>query len=152
MHTVHGTFKLKSGEIHFNLSTGKISGSVVADATSGESGSKGRDKDMHGDVLESEKFPEIVFTPTEVKGALTPGAASQVEVSGAFRLHGEEHRLTLNITVERTGEELRTTTQFSIPYVKWGLKNPSTFLLRVKDKVDIEVHAVGQLAPAAPIN
>src|SRR5206468_824467 len=42
LHTVHGSFKLKSGVIHFDSSTGKASGSVVVDATSGESGSGAR--------------------------------------------------------------------------------------------------------------
>jgi hypothetical protein len=39
-------------------------------------------------------------------------------------------------------------TTFAVPYEKWGVKNPSTFLLRVSDKVDISVHAVGKLAAA----
>ena len=30
---------------------------------------------------------------------------------------------------------------FTIPYVKWGLKNPSTLFLRVSDKVDIDIAA-----------
>src|ERR1700681_1422369 len=33
LHTVHGTFRLKSGVIHFDPDGGKASGSVVVDAT-----------------------------------------------------------------------------------------------------------------------
>ncbi|MCU1332353.1 MAG: hypothetical protein JWM08_1345, partial [Candidatus Angelobacter sp.] len=38
---------------------------------------------------------------------------------------------------------------FSVKYREWGMKNPSTFILRVNDKVEIHVHAVGRLAPEA---
>src|SRR5271165_5339273 len=48
MHTVHGTFKLKSGRIHFDPSTGKMSGAIVVDATSAETGNSSRDAKMHG--------------------------------------------------------------------------------------------------------
>jgi hypothetical protein len=33
-----------------------------------------------------------------------------------------------------------------VPYIKWGLKNPSTFIFRVSDTVDISIQAVGQLS------
>jgi hypothetical protein len=35
---------------------------------------------------------------------------------------------------------------FSVKYQEWGMKNPSTFILRVNEKVDIHVHALGKLA------
>jgi polyisoprenoid-binding protein YceI len=149
MHTVHGTFKLKSGEIRFDPGTGKASGQIVVDAISGESGNESRDKKMHADYLESQKFAEIVFTPAQVKGALNPHAASQVEVLGTFRLHGSEHDFTLNVTVQPGTDKLEATTKFTIPYVKWGIRNPSTFILRVSDKVDVAIHTIGNLrAPA----
>jgi hypothetical protein len=32
-----------------------------------------------------------------------------------------------------------------VPYVRWGLKNPSTFILRVSDKLDLDINATGRL-------
>lgn len=147
LHTVHGTFKLKDGQIRFDPATGKASGAITVDATTGDSENEGRDKKMHQHVLESQKFPEIVFTPTLVKGAMAARGASQVEVSGVFRLHGQDHDLTLAVTVEPSAPgDLQATTKFSVPYIRWGLKNPSNFLLKVDDSVDIEIVATARIA------
>lgn len=148
-HTVHGTFKLKSGAIRFDPATAKVSGVVVVDATTGSSGNDGRDSKMHREVLESQKFPEIVFTPQQVKGTVNLQGASQIEVAGIFRLHGQDHPMTLPVALQLAGPEATVSTQFSIPYQQWGLKNPSTFILRVKDTVDLEIHAVAHTTPAS---
>src|SRR5947209_3291321 len=59
LHTVHGTFNLKPSTIYFDPQNGTASGGFVVDATSGNSGSKGRDKKMHKEILESAKYPDI---------------------------------------------------------------------------------------------
>ena len=145
LHTVEGTFKLKSGTIRFDRTSGKIGGSIIVDATSGESGNAGRDRKMHREILESNKYPEIIFTPSQVKGTFDPKGASKLEVSGQFRLHGQDHDLTLPIDIQPSGRQLRMATHITIPYIKWGLKNPSTFILRASDKVELDIHAAGQL-------
>ncbi len=151
LHTVHGTFKLKSGEIHFDLATGKVTGQVVVDATSGDTDNNGRDKKMHQEILESRKYPEIIFTPTKAQGSLNSQVASQVELSGIFRIHGQDHDVTISFVVEPpSGNQLQASAHFSVPYIKWGLKNPSTFVLRASDTVEINIQAVGKLAAAAP--
>jgi polyisoprenoid-binding protein YceI len=145
LHTVHGTFKLKSGAVRFDPSTGTISGAIVVEATSGESGNGGRDRRMHREILESGKYPEIVFTPEQVKGTLAPQGPSRVEVSGQFHLRGQDHEVTLPMDIQASNGQLQMATHITIPYVKWGVKNPSTFILRVSDKVEIDIHAVGLL-------
>ncbi len=47
LHTVHGTFQLRRGEMIFDNETGKASGEIVVDVTSGESGNGARDGRMH---------------------------------------------------------------------------------------------------------
>ena len=146
-HTVHGTFKLKSGAIRFDPATGKASGSIVVDATSGNSDNSGRDSNMHRNVLESQKYPEIVFTPQQVKGAVNPQGTSEVELSGMFRLHGQDHEMNWPLSVQMSGSNVTASTHFAVPYQQWGLKNPSTFILRVKDTVELEIHAGGRIVP-----
>lgn len=143
LHTVHGTFKLKSGTIHFDSTTGKASGSIVVDATSGDSDSNGRDKKMHQEILESPKFPEVTFTPKLVKGAVARQGSSNVQVSGVFRLHGQDHDMTLNISVvPGSGGRMQVTADFGVPFIDWGLKDPSTFILHVNKLVNVHVTAI----------
>ena len=146
LHTVHGMFQLKSGAIAFDRATGKAEGLVVVDATSGNSGNRGRDSRMHREILESAKYPEISFAPLDVKGEIAPQGDSHVEIRGTFKLHGEEHEIEIPADVHMTGAELAADLKFPLTYVKWGVKNPSTFILRVSDTVEIEVHAFGLLA------
>jgi polyisoprenoid-binding protein YceI len=151
LHVVHGTFKLKNGHISFDPATGKASGEIVVDAASGDSDNESRDKKMHQQILESQKYPEIVFTPQHVKGGVNPQGASQVEVSGVFRIHGQDHDITMTFSVQPpAGDKLQASTHFSVPYVQWGIKSASTFLLHASDTVEIEVHASGQFIPAGP--
>jgi len=43
------------------------------------------------------------------------------------------------LSVDAAGGAYQAVAKFTVPYVKWGLKNPSTLLLRVSDKVEITV-------------
>jgi polyisoprenoid-binding protein YceI len=149
LHTVHGTFKLKNGTAKFDPTTGKASGAIVVDATSGESGNDGRDKKMHKEIIESGKYPEIVFTPKEIQVGDLNGQ-SQVMVTGTLRLHGQDHEMTLTIIAARgAGGQFLADMHFSVPYVKWGLKSPNTWLLRASDTVDLDIHTAGQISGAA---
>jgi polyisoprenoid-binding protein YceI len=150
LHTVHGAFTLQSGVIHFDPETGKASGSLVVDATSGASGSGGRDRRMHKNILESERYPEIVFTPDAVEGKIPEEAAGKVQVHGVFRIHGVDHKITLPFQVQRERDQITASTRFPLPYVKWGLKNPSTFLIKVSETVEISIRAVGRFSGDRP--
>jgi len=151
LHTVHGTFQLKSGQVHFDAGTGKVSGAIVVDARSADTDNKSRDKKMHQEILESQKYAEIVFTPAQVRGSFEPQKASQVDVSGVMRIHGQDHDFTMTLAVQSVpGSQLQCDTQFTIPYIKWGMKDPSTFLLHANDKVELEIHAMAKITPDQP--
>jgi polyisoprenoid-binding protein YceI len=143
LHTVHGMFQLKSGRVSFDPQSKKVSGLLVVDATSGDSGNKGRDSKMHREILESQKYPEITFAPLEVEGDVHPEGDSQVRVRGTFSLHGQDHEIVIPVALHNAGGEVTLDTDFSVLYLSWGLKNPSTFILRASDTVQLSIHAVG---------
>jgi polyisoprenoid-binding protein YceI len=144
LHTVHGSFLLKRGDIRFDAATGKASGELVVDATSGDSGSGARDRSMHKNVLESARYPEIVFRPDRVEGKVTQQGTSHVGLHGMFSIHGADHEITLPAVVEAADGQYTAALTFAVPYVQWGMKNPSTLFLRVSDKVEITIHTVAR--------
>jgi polyisoprenoid-binding protein YceI len=147
MHTVHGTFKLNSGSLRIDPATGEASGRIVIDATSGESGDSSRDRRMHGEILESGSFPEITYRPTHVSGPINFATGGDVTVDGTFRLHGADHPLQLVVHLRPEGSAAKLSTHFSIPFVAWGLKDPSTFVFRTEKQVTVDVDATFTPAP-----
>src|SRR5579862_9216214 len=96
LHTVHGTFNLKRGKMQLEPGTGKASGEMVIDIPSGISGNGSRDKRMHKEILESQKYPEAVFTPDRVRGSIAAEGTSEIDVHGSFRIHGADHEITIH--------------------------------------------------------
>jgi polyisoprenoid-binding protein YceI len=144
LHTVHGIFHLKSGDLRFDPSTGVAEGQLVVDADSGDSGNKARDRKMKSDILETQQYPDIIFRPRGVKGAMASLGNSQVELDGVMILHGQSHPMEITVPITVNGDTASADIPFEIPYVKWGLKNPSTLFLRVSEEVEINVHVVGR--------
>ncbi|HKV62170.1 MAG TPA: YceI family protein [Candidatus Acidoferrum sp.] len=145
LHTVHGTFAFKSGTFNLEPATGKASGEIVVYATSGDSGNDSRDKKMHKEVLESTKFQEVIFRPDRVEGKIVPHGSFTVQVHGIFILHGTEHELTVPVQAEFGGDHWTGSATFNIPFIDWGLKNPSSFFLKVEHAVQIHLELKGSL-------
>jgi polyisoprenoid-binding protein YceI len=145
LHTVHGTFALKEGHVRFDRATGSASGELIVDSFSGQSGSSSRDARMHSSVLESPKFATIVFHPHHVNGQIPDQGAAKLDIVGTFDLHGASHDLTIPIEVDVTPSSVGVKSKFNIPYVAWGLKDPSEFMLKVDKAVQIELTSTARL-------
>src|SRR5712692_8433305 len=151
LHTVHGTFAFKNGTFHLDPANGKAGGEIVVYATSGDSGNDGRDKKMHKEVLASGQYPDIIFRPDRVEGKIAPQGTFTVQVHGIFVLHGNEHELIVPVQAEFAGEHWTGSAKFNVPFIEWGLKNPSNFFLKVNRAVEIELELKGGLQnPVAP--
>jgi polyisoprenoid-binding protein YceI len=144
LHTVRGTFRLQRGKVMVDPPAGTASGSIEVSAVSGESGNSGRDSKMHRDILESQMYPDITFEPQVIEGHFEKQGDSHLKVKGTFRLHGQAHEMVIPVVVRVLESNLTFDADFSIPYIVWGLKNPSTFILRASDTVQVSVHASGR--------
>jgi polyisoprenoid-binding protein YceI len=145
LHTVHGTFQLKRGTLEFAPDAGKLSGEIVVDAASGSSGSGMRDHKMNKEVLETSRYPEIVFHPDRIEGTVAAQGKSSVRVHGMFNIHGVDREITVPAEVEMSAAHWNATVHFTVPYATWGMKNPSTLFLKVNDSVEIDLTAVGNV-------
>lgn len=94
-HVTNGMFKLKSGVIRVNASSGKIAGEIVVDAASGDSGHSVRDARMKDSILEANRYPEITFAPQQVESHGVPRGEFPVVVRGVMTLHGKAHPFTV---------------------------------------------------------
>jgi len=149
LHTVHGTFAVKGGTVHVDPSSAKATGEIVADATTGNSDNDSRDRKMHKDVLESGRFPEVIFRPDRVKGKIPLQGNCTAQIHGIFVLHGSEHEITIPVQAELAGDHWSGSAKFSVPFIDWGLKNPSNLFLKVNHAVDVELQLKGSLQEAA---
>ncbi|MDP9337965.1 MAG: YceI family protein [Acidobacteriota bacterium] len=145
LHTVHGTFHVKRGSVTIDPVTGKASGEIVVDATSGESGNDSRDHKMHKEVLESEKYSEIIFRPDRVDGTIAKQGNSKLALHGMFSLHGAEHEFSAPAKAELSADRWKGSAAITVPYIEWKLKNPSNFLLKVKPIVEVQIELVGSV-------
>lgn len=145
LHTVRGSFKLKHGDLQFDPGSGKIAGDIVVDATTGDTGNGMRDRKMHKEVLESARYSEIAFRPDRVDGAVASQGTSSVTVHGIFSIHGTDREITVPAQVDTAADHWTAIVHFTIPYEKWGMKNPSTLFLKVSDSVQIDLTAAGSV-------
>jgi polyisoprenoid-binding protein YceI len=143
---VNGTFHIQSGSLEFDRSAAKMSGSVVVLAGSGKTGNGNRDKKMNKDILEVEQHATVSFEPKSYAGAIAPSGDSTIQVTGIFTLLGTPHEITIPILVHLDGTTAAAKAHFVVPYVQWGLKNPSFLIWKADNDVVIDLFLNGKLS------
>jgi len=144
-HEVEGELGLKSGRIAFDPATGAASGEIAIDLKSAQTGNKSRDKTMHEEVLETEKHPTAVFHAEKVRGTVPESGTGQLTLDGTLSFHGADHKVSLPAKISIQNGRVKADTQIEIPYVEWGLNDPSVLMLRVAKVVTVKVRAEGTL-------
>jgi len=140
---VEGTFRVQSGSIEFDDSTPKMSGLISVVAGSGKTGNNSRDKKMNKDILQVEQYATVSFEPKTYAGIIAPSGDSTIQVTGIFTLLGTPHEITVPILVHLDGASATAKAHFVVPYVQWGLKNPSFFIWKADNDVAIDLNLVG---------
>jgi polyisoprenoid-binding protein YceI len=148
LHMVHGTFELDHGTLRLNPETGKAAGEIVVHVSTGQSGNDSRDARMHKEILQTAKYPDVVFRPIRLEGKVPPSGPADGKLYGLFVIHGAEHDLAAEVHAELTGDRWKGTGKFEVPYVMWGIKDPSNFFLKVKHVVNVDLEMAGAVSSA----
>jgi len=149
LHTVRGSFALVAGELGFDPETGAASGEIRVDARSGDTGIDRRDRVMHEEVLDSARHPLLVLRPERIIESKRDGDALAGRLFGRFEVRGVSHPLALDFEGTRAGDRATVRVRFDVPWVAWGLPDPSNAILRVDDVLAVEVRALGVLTSGA---
>ena len=143
---VNGAFHIQSGSIDFDRSNPKMAGSVVVLSGSGKTGNDSRDKKMNKDILKVEQYATVSFEPKTYTGAIALSGDSNLQVTGVFTLLGTPHEITIPILVHLEGTTATAKAHFVVPYVQWGLKNPSFLIWKADDDVAIDLSLTGRVS------
>ena len=66
-------------------------------------------------------------------------------LKGTLLFHGAEHAVEIPAKVTLAGGHLTGEGHLTIPYVAWGLRDPSKFVLRVGKTVEVHLQVAGDL-------
>jgi polyisoprenoid-binding protein YceI len=142
---VNGAFHIQSGSVEFDRSAATASGSVVVLAGSGKTGNGSRDKRMNKEILQVEQHATVSFEPKSYAGAIASSGDSNIQVTGIFTLLGTPHEITIPILVHLESTTLAAKAHFVVPYIQWGLKDPSFLIWKADKDVAIDLILTGQL-------
>ena len=146
---VQGKLAMREGQITLLPENGLAAGRIVLDLGSAETGVARRDRKMREKILETPTYPLAVFYPERIDGHLHREGSSDLQIHGRLDFHGASHEIGIVSTATTHGDRVTANGFFTIPYISWGLRDPSFFILRVAKEVQVEIRAVGRLIGGA---
>ena len=150
LHTVRGVAPRLSGTVDATpggRGEWKIRSRIVVPAAAMTTGNESRDKKMRQKVLETERFPEIVFEARHVASDLSRFPRDEhftVEVTGDLTVHGKPVSMRLPVDVFVRPDHVVLQGSFPLAWKQFGLADPSFGLIKVREplKVRFRLRAV----------
>ena len=107
------------------------------------------DDTMHRQVLESDKYPQIIFKGTEVSITGANGREYNARIAGKLTLHGVTRAIAVNARAVVNGSTIQATGEFSVKHSDYGMKRISVAggTVKVKDDIKITFSVVASRSP-----
>lgn len=105
-------------------------------------------KELREIVLETAKYPDIIFNSTDVKGKALGNGQYDLRIGGDLTLHGVTRHIVIPARVTLKGNSLRAVGEFSIDRSYFNVKATSAFhgMVRVRKEVKFTFDIVGDRA------
>jgi polyisoprenoid-binding protein YceI len=150
LHTVRGKAPEVSGKIDAVQGAGgewQIQARIVVKAATMVTGNEKRDRTMREKVLETDRFPEIVFESRQVTVDLSlfkAGERMTAEILGDLTVHGKPAAVRLPVEVYVFPDHVVLQGSFPLSWKQYGVYDPSFGIVTVKDpmKVSFRLRAV----------
>jgi hypothetical protein len=149
-HTVHGKGLIDDAVLTYSADTGELIGSIGLAAAGVTTENQRRDHKMHQQVLKSAEHPRIALILRRADGDLNTTTGGALQIEADLELLGEPHPLSFPVEITILDPEsgsFRASGAFSVPYVAWGLEDPSSVFLRVDQEVQVTFSTGGILGP-----
>lgn len=101
---------------------------------------------MNKDILKVDQFTTVSFAPKAYRGMIVASGDSTIQVSGVFTLLGTGHDITVPMQIRIVGSTATAKAQFAVPYVQWGLRNPSFLFWKAENDVAVDLSLVGSVS------
>lgn len=118
-----------------------VRGRIVVPAASMRTGNRLRDRTLREKVLETGRFPEIVFELRRFTGDLSrfhPGETFTVQVAGDLTVHGKSAPVQLPVDVSVFPKAVELRGSFPVHWKSYGLEDPSfPVVARIKEPMQV---------------
>ena len=101
---------------------------------------------MDKDILQVAQYGTISFVPKTCSGSIPTAGDATIQVSGTFTLLGKPHEITIPVALHIDGSSATARAHFVVPYVQWGLKNPSFLIWKAENDVAVDLDLVGAIS------
>jgi polyisoprenoid-binding protein YceI len=93
--------------------------------------------------MESDKYPNSEFKGKVNEGVdFTKEGEQKVTVSGKMTIHGETRDVTMDGTINRTGDDIRLYTKFPVRVADYRITVPTMYVKNIAEVVDVTFSAV----------
>ena len=143
-----------SGELRFNsdkLEAGSLKIAIKSSSLSVQDDISAKDlgemeRLMNQEVLETEKFPEILYEAADISVAKMADALYSATLKGNLTLHGISRSQPINVRVAVLGSMLRASGEFSLNQTDYGIKLVSVAggALKLRDELKFSFELVAR--------